>query len=173
MNTLQVKHGFGRHLPFVVSEVGPITMYTTLSEMQSGIGTYLVKCSVCAFVLRLIQGTHRRLRFTIWTTIAILTVVTLATLLVIGLQCIPLEKVWRPDLPGSCTPKSAQTQLIRVFGGGSTFYSEPSTHADTEEVVGTATDFVCVIIPAFIIRGLQVDRRTKVAMIVIICLGFL
>ena len=39
--------------------------------------------------------------------------------------------------------------------------------------IGTATDFICVLVPTFIIRGLQLDKRTKTAMMIVLGLGFL
>ena len=96
-----------------------IIMYTTLVEIQNGIGTFLVKASVCFFVLRLIHGTNPKIRMLLWATIAVLFAITLATVMVIGLQCIPFRKTWHPEMHGSCISKSIQTQLIRILGSWS------------------------------------------------------
>lgn len=94
-------------------------MYTTLVEIQNGIGTFLVKTSVCLFVLRLIHGTNPRVRILLWVTIAILFAITLSTVMVVGLQCVPFQKTWHPEMHGSCISKSVQTQLIRILGSSS------------------------------------------------------
>ena len=118
INTLQVKQGFGQHVEYVVHNLGPIVMYTTIASIQNGIGTFLVKSSVCILVLRLIKGTHPRIRIILWFFITALLLFTLATLLVVGLQCIPMRKIWHPETPGFCIAKHVQPQLIRILGGG-------------------------------------------------------
>ena len=62
LSCLRVKYGFGRHIEYVLPQISQVTMYTTLVTMQNGIGTFLIKTSVCIFVLRLIQGTHPKIR---------------------------------------------------------------------------------------------------------------
>lgn len=117
LNTLQVKYGFGRHIEYVLATLPRVAMYTTLVEMQNAIGTFLVKFSVCLFILRLIRRTYRKVRIVLWLTIFILFVLTITTLLVLGLQCIPFQKIWNREMPGSCFSASVLTQLIRILGG--------------------------------------------------------
>ena len=117
LNSLQVKHGFGRHIEYVIPQLSPVTMYTTLVSMENGIALFLIKTSVCIFVLRLIKGTYPRIRALLWVTIFILLTVTLAMELFFGLQCIPFWKVWHPKSPGKCISKSILTQVIRILGG--------------------------------------------------------
>ena len=174
LNTLQVKSGFGRHIEYLLPDVSRITMYTTIIEIENGIGTFLVKTSVCLFVLRLIRGTHPKIRVMLWVNIVVLLTDTLATLTVLGLQCIPFHKTWHPEVHGTCIPKPILTSVIRSYGS-KTYCRVLRCWSLTISlsVIGTLTDFVCVIIPTFIIRSLQMDKRTKIAMIAVISLGFM
>ena len=41
------------------------------------------------------------------------------------------------------------------------------------KAIGTATDLLCVIVPCFIVRGLQMNKTTKNALIVVLALGLM
>lgn len=45
--------------------------------------------------------------------------------------------------------------------------------ADQDLGVSAVTDLLCVIIPSLIIRGLQMDKRTKRALLVVLALGLM
>ncbi len=45
--------------------------------------------------------------------------------------------------------------------------------ANCLKAVGATTDLLCVIIPSFIIRGLQMDKCTKSALLVVLALGLM
>ena len=44
---------------------------------------------------------------------------------------------------------------------------------DSETAFGCFTDFMCVLVPIFVVHNLQMNKRTKTAMILIFLLGLL
>ena len=78
---------------------------------------FLVKISVSLFILRVIKGTHRYVRMSIYYLMGFLALSTLAAIIAASVQCIPLKKLWEPDTPGTCVSSSVSPQVTRVFGG--------------------------------------------------------
>lgn len=120
----------------------------------------------------MIAGTHKVMRGFLLSIIVILTLLMLGNVLVICLQCIPFEAVWNPAIPARCIPASSLLKTSKSFNGR----SSPSLILKllTKEVAfGVATDFICVMLPTLVLRGLQMSTRTKIGLMVVMALGTL
>lgn len=53
------------------------------------------------------------------------------------------------------------------------FFSFVTLITDGEIAFGCLTDFMCVLVPIFILHNLQMNKRTKAAMILVFSLGLL
>ncbi|KAI9812642.1 MAG: hypothetical protein M1827_004631 [Pycnora praestabilis] len=156
VNSQQVHYGFGRHLVYVQPTVQEVSKWTIIAEIQSYSAVMLVKLSVCCFLLRVIKLTHKKVLIFIYILMVFLTGVGIAAMLVDAFQCFPLAKAWNKDLSGKCINPQVLTRLTEVFGA-----------------IGCATDFACVVIPIFIFRSLQINKRTKIALYIILLLGLI
>ena len=114
--TLQVHAGYGRHVYYLSKhQIIETVKWTTLSEVQSAIGVFFVKLSVCLFILRMIAGTHKLMKRALLSIITILTLLMLGNVLVICFQCIPLEAVWNPAIPARCMPAPDLSKSSKAF----------------------------------------------------------
>lgn len=105
--------GFGRHIYYL--DTAQIIRYKKLNFV-SGLFTNfiicLVKLSVTFFLLR-IGSLRRWLRYALFGTIALLVSSTVATLVIIFVQCRPIAGLWDPTvaLTAKCLPTSALTDV--------------------------------------------------------------
>lgn len=173
--TLQVHAGYGKHVRALrPSQIVETAKWTTSTEVQNLIGVYFVKVSVAFFVLRMISGTHRIMwRFLVGFMI-VLSVLMVANVLLICLQCIPMQKIWNPELTGRCIAPSDVEKISKAFSGKSPQSKRVrKTGNSFRKAFGVTTDFLCVLLPLFVLHGLQMNPRTKAAIMVILGLGAL
>ncbi|KAI0407780.1 hypothetical protein F4802DRAFT_487222 [Xylaria palmicola] len=72
-----------------------------LAQPWLNMGSTLSKVSICLFIRRLVARA-RAWRMVLAVQIILLLLVSLAYTFTLLLQCRPLEKVWKPDIPGRC-----------------------------------------------------------------------
>lgn len=97
-------YGFGRHVFYLPIEyIVNAGLYFRIVEITYILATVMVKCSVCLFLLRIMaQGTNKRLRWFLYTLMAIMIVLSIPTIILILVQCIPLAAGWDPRVKGKC-----------------------------------------------------------------------
>ncbi|KAH8602335.1 hypothetical protein B0O99DRAFT_735762 [Bisporella sp. PMI_857] len=111
-----------------------------------------VKISILIFLSRLCPQSPT-IRCAIWTLLAL----TVGLLVAIGsamvLQCIPISSIWDPSIDGKCI---AQGELFVV-----------------QAVSAIVTDVLVLMLPFWIVTGLAMERRLKIAVVGIFSLGFI
>ncbi|RMX85012.1 hypothetical protein D0869_04142 [Hortaea werneckii] len=112
----------------------------------------LTKLSVGFFLLRLTPS-KRHVRI-IWGVMILTLLSWLGNFLTVLLQCQPLRKVWDLSQPGRCIPQN-QLKIAAFFNSS----------------VSALTDLIFALLPIPLVRRLQMNRRTKVAIIAILSLG--
>ena len=106
-----MRAGFGRHIYYL--DAAHLLRFKKLNFV-SGLFTNLIICliklSVALFLLR-IGGLRKWLRYSLFATIALLVSSTIATIVVIFVQCRPIAGIWDPTiaLTAYCLPTSALT----------------------------------------------------------------
>lgn len=84
-----------------------------------------------------------------------LTVITGAVFFFVTLlQCQPISYFWNQNQKGHCVPTDVIIALTYLYS-----------------VFSVICDFTFAILPMFLIRGLQMDPRTKWALVPILCLA--
>ncbi|MCJ1311882.1 hypothetical protein MMC25_005555 [Agyrium rufum] len=149
--------GIGRHVLCISPQrTADVVKWSTIAQIVEVICIAFVKISVCLFILRVIEGTSRRITQLLWMLIIFIILCHLAPLLLYVLQCRPLNKVWEPMVPGNC-------------------YSSRLTYTAAYVAIGldAFTDLACATIPIFVIQKLQMDLRTKIAVCILMGLGVL
>lgn len=105
-----VDNGVGRHMYYLsIEHIVNAGLYFRIVEIIYIIATVMVKCSVCLFLLRVMaRGTSKWLCWFLYNLMAIMAVLSIATALVILIQCMPLAAGWDPRVKGKCRsyPKS-------------------------------------------------------------------
>ncbi|KAL8806017.1 MAG: hypothetical protein Q9200_005200 [Gallowayella weberi] len=115
--TLRVHYGAGRHVQYVLPTLSRAIEWTMIGHSVSYFSIFFVKISVCFFILRVIKGTHRTSRFSVYCLMVLLTLSTIAAIVANCIVCIPLRKLWNPKLAGTCFSRSMLDHVTRTFAG--------------------------------------------------------
>ena len=168
-----VNYGFGRHFPYVSETFSEVLKWMIGGYIQNFVAVFAVKLSVCLFILRVIGVTHRRTRYFIYLLIVVVAGIMVASVLIVTLQCFPLEKVWNLAVPGTCASFSRLALLTKAFGSTDHGNTSCDGNTDASIVLGFVTDLACVLIPISIFRSLQMSQRTQHGLCAVIGLGLM
>ncbi|KFA70235.1 hypothetical protein S40285_09447 [Stachybotrys chlorohalonatus IBT 40285] len=112
----------------------------------------LTKMSVLLFLLRF-SGIVQRVRYVTWGIFTFNTLQMIAMFLVVVFQCIPFAKNWNSSLEGRCVDTWAFTI--------------------TTSILTIVTDIVCIALPLYILKGLNMSSRKKLGLMVVFGFGIL
>lgn len=110
------------------------------------------KISIGVFLLRL--TTYKVHRWIIYSVMTVTVLTGIVFFFVTLLQCHPINYFWYTNQEGSCIPTEVIIALTYLYS-----------------VFSVICDFTFAILPMFLISGLQMDPRTKFALIPILCLA--
>ncbi|KAJ5570964.1 hypothetical protein N7535_004624 [Penicillium sp. DV-2018c] len=148
----EVKYGAGRHEVYV-----PDTAVTAMWLNFATQGLYmwaigLAKVSIGLFLLRF--APRKSYRSFIWVVILLMTLYTTICFLTLIFQCKDIRSNWDKSIVSKCfKPKQL---LILSY---------------TNTALNILTDLIFAILPVFMLRHLQVNRRVKASLICILGLG--
>ncbi|GAM35592.1 hypothetical protein TCE0_017f04044 [Talaromyces pinophilus] len=149
----EVAHGAGRHLVYLDPEVATTGLH--LNFATQGIYLWaigLVKISIGLFLIRF--APNKGYKIFIWTVIGMMAIYTTICFFTLIFQCKDMASIWDSNVKSKCfTP----TQLIEL--------------SYTNTALNILTDLIFAILPAFMLRKLQVNTRTKASLICILGLG--
>ncbi|KAI0468961.1 hypothetical protein F4859DRAFT_489561 [Xylaria cf. heliscus] len=151
-----VHYGTGRHsADLQKNDIKHAMMYWWLCYIWYCLSMITSKISIGVFLLRL---TVSKIHHYIIYTVMILTVGTGIVFFFVTLfQCTPIPFFWDKDIEGgTCINSSVIAALTYLY---STF--------------SVICDFTFAILPMFLVYTLQVDRKTKIALIPILSIGFI
>ncbi|KAM5359299.1 hypothetical protein ACJA88_015169 [Fusarium oxysporum] len=144
-------------VPFPSHSTKPLKADIILPEVGAITGTFygmsimLTKLSILAFYLRFVIASAK-LRGVIYVTIVLTILYSLIASFVWVYACQPLEKYWDLTITdGSCI----NFLKVTIFSG----------------VMNTATDAIILLLPIAILRGLRLQKRQKLGVMVIMMTG--
>lgn len=83
---------FGRQAPCLsLKELSHTVKFQRPGGFTHFLSIWIVKLSICFFLLRLIEGTHKRLRILIWIIMAVNTALNVAALIMWGVARMPIQ----------------------------------------------------------------------------------
>ncbi|KAL2826423.1 hypothetical protein BDW59DRAFT_171819 [Aspergillus cavernicola] len=149
VTVVAVKYGLGKHIEDVDPE-GMVTysLNVWLSSMFYLTCLGFIKTSVCWFYTRLGDKYLTRMSFIMFTVIACQAT---ANVLTAAFQCRPIPKAWDVSIEGTCVN-------INVF------YL-------ANAALNILTDLLTYTLPIRVIFKLQMPRKQKIALVLILCLG--
>lgn len=110
--------------------------------------TVPIKSSICICLVRIADG-RRRFAYTLWGLVALQFCAAVIFIITIGNICHPVDALWGASV-GSCN--------ARLNSAVSFFFS----------VVSIVTDLTLAILPAILIWPIQMKRRLKVSVVIIL-----
>ncbi|KAL8674515.1 MAG: hypothetical protein Q9168_001107 [Polycauliona sp. 1 TL-2023] len=151
----EVSNGLGRKR-FYLAPGGykKFLKYDYLDWVQVFLTLMLSKISICLFLLRL--SSFRRIRLGLHAMNIFLVTSHIPLTFLIIFQCNPVSKYWRNpnDGPGSCFSKDTVAHIIIVQG-----------------VFSIVSDFVLAGFPVLLLWNVQLSKRTKVGLCMLMGLG--
>lgn len=149
----------GRHVYYLEqhpAELVNAIKYTQLSQPFLIMATAATKISICFFLLRIVNKKNRPYRIFLCVIIVLSFLVNLGASVLIISQCQPAAKLWDTTLKGHCLDPTVNQGVAYMQGGYTVF-----------------TDWLLAAFPILILRSLQMPRRTKYALGVVMGLGVL
>ncbi|KAI0007092.1 GPCR, PTH11-type [Xylariaceae sp. FL0662B] len=129
------------------------TEYLLYSQVLYGFSMPFIKASVMFTLLRITR--EKKYRWPLYGMLAVASIMALVGILASLLYCKPTRAYWNPLL-GTC----GNFMVVVNIGYAWT-------------AVGIVTDWMCAIIPFLVVRKLQMARRTKTVVMIILSLGAL
>lgn len=159
MVPVQTSHGGGKHIATLTNPTHDLPLWGAaffIAQLMYLLTLYCAKLSMTSLLLRF-SSTSRTITWTLRLTAAVITGLTVSFVLWVTFMCRPVQAQWDPSIEGGvCASKRSYMISVYVLSSFS-----------------AATDLVLAVVPIFILRRLEIDRRTKVAAGVTMGLGSL
>ncbi|BCS08560.1 hypothetical protein ALUC_20930S [Aspergillus luchuensis] len=148
----EVMYGAGRHTVYVENTA---SMATHLNFATQGIYMWaigLVKISIGLFLLRF--APRRGYKIFIWVVMVVMLLYTIICFLTLMFECKDIRSIWDENVKSQCFTSSQPLKLSYTNTG-----------------LNILTDIIFAILPAIMLRHLQVNRRVKASLVCILGLG--
>jgi len=154
MSTLAAQNGVGEHHPtWGSAEMRDGIMYFTLWQLFYVSSTVPVKASICISLLRITM--KPLFRVILLALIVLSCISTLIACIVVWATCRPMAFTWDKTIDGGkCSSLEMTIALSYVVSG-----------------VNIVTDWTCAIMPALILWDVQMRRKLKISVCVILGMG--
>ncbi|KAL9046059.1 MAG: hypothetical protein Q9206_007172, partial [Seirophora lacunosa] len=153
--TAEVFNGLGRHMYYLQpDQIRRFIIIGWLDWMQTFITIMLTKISICLFLLRIKNDTRNKIFMYVLIAANVLVTAVICFLL-LGM-CRPLRAYWDVAVDGRCF--STRQFMIMVASQG-TF--------------SILSDLILATMPLFFLRHLQISRRTKLLLCVLMGAGYI
>jgi hypothetical protein len=157
MVPVQISHGGGRHLVDLKDPARELSRWGQAfftAQIMYLITLWSVKLSVAFLLLRF--STSKAVTWTLRSTAAVISCLTLGFILWVTFRCTPVQAQWDPSVGGSCA--SRESYMISVYVLSS---------------ISAVTDIIMAVMPVCILRELKIDLRTRCYAVATMGLGSL
>jgi len=164
--------GFGRPLSqFNPKLLEQFLLVTNLAGSFSILAACWSKTSFAITVLRISSGW---VKIFIWFIIITVNLALGAAVAITWGQCTPIDKTWRPKMPGQCWPKDIQI-WYNIFTASESAASKAVviTRANGFPVYSGTMDIVLAVIPWKVILTLTMNKKEKFGVLVAMSMGIL
>ncbi|MCJ1453889.1 hypothetical protein MMC28_004238 [Mycoblastus sanguinarius] len=149
-NCISVAHGIGK----ASNTLSPPDLHIALQTFWAAQILYkftinLTKTSICLLYLRIFPS--QKFRQTVYLVMGYVLLYAFASIIATIFECIPLEKIWKHSLPGTCINLTAF------------WYSNAAAN-----IIG---DFTILCLPMPVVRSLHLGRRQKWGLAMVFALG--
>ena len=129
----------GRHAIYVGPEgIATIIKWITITSYISIVLVVATKYAIVILLCK-IMAPSRPGRWFLWGLMGLLTVVAVIAIALVSVECVPLERLWNPFLPGSCGLLNVAANFA-IFTGGKC--DIPNLEAGQLTTVGSSIIFL-------------------------------
>ncbi|KAL6714771.1 hypothetical protein ACLMJK_008196 [Lecanora helva] len=151
--TAEVLNGLGRHEYYLTTpQRSNLQALAWADWVQVFITLGLTKISICLFLLRIIE--QRTVEKAMWALIGFTSLFSAVCVFLFMGICRPLRAYWAVGQDGHCMSNLQVSHIVIAHG-----------------VLSVLTDLVCAALPAIFLRKIQINRRTKIGLCILMGLG--
>ncbi|KAK4444825.1 hypothetical protein QBC34DRAFT_498002 [Podospora aff. communis PSN243] len=149
-----VDHTYGRHTwDFRTPDLDQFVLIVAVRATFTVAAIAWTKTAFAITLLRLSDGWMKKV---LWFIIVTMNIALAITAMTFWVQCTPLEKSWKPSIPGSCKDPTPKLHYD-IFSGA----------------CSAACDFVLALLPWKLLLGLQLKKTEKFGAAIAMSMGFL
>lgn len=151
---MSVSYGNGRHMFYLAhADIIEASKWSRATIPPNLMACLMARVSLCLFMLRIVNrvGIYKLI---LWAVIFLNSVTTFISIIQLLAGCRPLAKLWNPSGPGVCLPAKV-TQAIGLTNATTTI----------------ASDWLVALLPILVLKDLNMARRTKIALSVLMGTG--
>ncbi|KAF2108458.1 hypothetical protein BDV96DRAFT_652710 [Lophiotrema nucula] len=150
-----VEYGGGRHTVYLKMKAVDVAKWSTIAQLPFIISTTLTKVSIALMILRI--SNSKKLKWAMAPLVTVVVCVNLAGIVILAARCKPFESNWNYAIPKpKCWPRTVLKNQNYLQG-----------------IVSIVSDLVYTVLPIFVVWGLNITRRQKIAISGLIGLGLL
>jgi len=174
-NAVEVSFGYGRHEYYLTPKQQiESTKYNILATVAVVLGPCLAKISICLFLLRLLgDAVAKKRKFFLYVLMLVLFVYNVVDIITILVQCRPTSKIWNRKAQGSCWDPNVQDGFAYMQGGMSATVRPHWRHVDHSIALSAFSAFALSAFPVLVLKDLQLNLQTKIALCLLLGLGVL
>ena len=151
---LAVHYGNGRHMFYIDdADVIEASKWSRATIPPNLMACLMARISLCLFMMRIVNRV-RTYKILLWFIISLNSVTTSASIIQLLAGCRPLEKLWNPKAPGVCLP----AKVTLVIGL-------------SQATAAIASDWILALLPILILKNLNMARRTKIMLSILMGTG--
>ena len=173
---MEISNGLGRHEYYLgPQEKIVLVKYNVLATVVLVLSTLFSKTSICLLLLRLLgDAAAKKRKYFLYILIWILFTYNVVDIISLLIQCKPTTKIWNREIEGTCWNPSIQESFALMQGG---LFDQSALsrcpYTDPYAAFSVFSAFVLSIYPVLILKDLQLNRRTKIALCVLLGVGIL
>nr|ANM86477.1 integral membrane protein [Cladonia uncialis subsp. uncialis]AUW31381.1 putative integral membrane protein [Cladonia uncialis subsp. uncialis] len=153
---LLLNYGYGRHINYIPPpDLVILLKLNTMVTIAGFAALAFARMSIGLFLLRLVSRV-RKWAWVVYLGLSLNVVQAVALILLTGLQCVPIRRLWDPTVGGFCFPRGRFTIADRFFG-----------------CINSVVDLIFALFPLLVIRGLQIEGKVKLAIYLLLSCGLL
>lgn len=153
--SLALSNGIGTHKTYLKPDNAiEAAKWATLTITPNVLATMMARISLCLMMLRIV-GRNKIYRWFLFSIIVGTALVGTLTVLNTYITCQPVAKIWNAALKGTCNSRSRYAIGM------------------TQSVWTISADWLVALFPIVMLSKLQMAFKTKAALAIIMCLGFL
>lgn len=149
-----VEYGGGRHTVYLKMKAVDVAKWSTIAQIPFIISTTLTKASIALMILRI--SNSKKLKWSMAPLIVIVVCVNLAGIIILTARCKPFEANWNYAIARDsiCWPNAVLKNQNFLQG-----------------IVSIVSDLIFTALPILVVWGLNISRKQKIGISVLIVIG--
>ena len=173
LTTRGVHWGLGRHIYYLQPEQVQNTIkYVVLMDAPVIVASTLGRTSFCLFLLNTV-GAQKSVRVILWVTIVLQLIINFLHIILLYCSCgVQMNALWDLSVHAKCLTYTSMSDYLYFLGGEYPFSSLISkSPVDALAAWNALTDLFLTVLPGYLLKDLNVERRKKYVIMVLLCIS--